>query len=726
MNAPANLDPTMGAPSIPPLAPVDPWHVQRQRIPAGWRDPVYIIDAAPYREVFVQQSTYKPGKSYDLGPDPRFPRLRAETAWWVWTCWNEGLMKVPVWILRWWADAIQALAQGVHKHPNRVTVADFGYGIVVREAIKQFMGRNGKMPAPKSVYNLEMLARHIHLMVSVRCGQRAWWEHDLWDLRVDDRIPRRAHEPSIYKSIDLTTIGPDWLREGVRYWLRQTLTTQMYRWTTAVGHAGQLATYFSTWLTQAPHDPIITGPAIAEDPAVMRLALLDFTGWLQDSTAPGRRGPIAPEQARTAQHRVQAFYRFMVDHAPEAAQATGDPRWRDLTEAHTRLWPPEYTRRRRRRRDPRIEDWISPQDMAAMVSVIDILAAPTDQTVTVTPPGREPITSTGLGDPSAARAWLLQAMTGRRVNEILMLDYDPVISLDGVDLESAKGEDFVARLRYQQTKVDGITPLILIDKDTLTVIRNQQAWDRERFGPDVTPTHLFPDLRRNYKGLRYRSYTAHKHALDRLDDIVQLRDQDDRPLTFTKTHRLRHARATELLNAGVPVHVVQRYLGHKSPEMTMVYAATLAETAESEFLKARRAGSFGTELTLDARDEYEITQLTGRTDRILPNGSCLLPPTQQCGKGNACLTCGHFATDATHLPDLQAQHRQTLELIEIRQGAFEKRHGTRMPDNNVWLSQRNLELRSLEAICDALDDNAGPVTGAGTTARTQPDDRNAS
>ena len=33
--------------------------------------------------------------------------------------------------------------------------------------------------------------------------------------------------------------------------------------------------------------------------------------------------------------------------------------------------------------------------------------------------------------------------------------------------------------------------------------------------------------------------------------------------------------ATSLLNTGVPIHVVQRYLGHLSPAMTMHYAQTL-------------------------------------------------------------------------------------------------------------------------------------------------------
>ncbi|MFC0359107.1 tyrosine-type recombinase/integrase [Kytococcus schroeteri] len=681
-----------------------------------------MIDAPPYCEVFVRQGTYRAGKSYDLGPDHGYPRLRQEVAWWVWTCWDEGLMKIPVWVLRWWSEAITALAGSstLQGPAARFSCSQIHHALVVREAIKQFYARNGKMPAPGSVRNLEGLARHIHLMVSVRCGTRQWWEHDVWDLRVDDRIPRRPHEPSGYKTIDLGAVEPAWLREGMRYWLRQNLTTQMYRWTTAVGHARQLSTYFGPWLTHTGRD-LTAGPVIATETGQLRLAFLEFLSWLQDPSAPGRKGPIASNQVHTAQSRIQAFYRFMLDHADEAAAATGESRWTGLTEAHARLWSPEYTRSRRsRRRDARPEQWISAEDLATMVSVIDILASPTDQSITVTPPGRDPITASGLGDPSAARAWLLQAMTGRRVSEILMLDFDPLVTIPGVDADQAKDEDFIARLRYQQTKVDGVDPHILVDKAAVTLIRDQQAWVRERLGREVEPAYLFPELRRNFKGLRHRPYPSHKHALERLDEAVGLLDHDGAPLRFTQTHRLRHTRATELLNAGVPVHVVQRYLGHKSPEMTMAYAATLAQTAESEFLKARRAGSFGTPLTLDAQDLYEISELSGRTDRILPNGTCLLPPTRRCDKGNACLTCGHFATDTSHLPELRRQHRQTLELIDLRQEAFTQRHGTPMPENNVWLEQRHREIRSLEAIFDALEDTTETVTGAGTTARTNP------
>lgn len=108
-----------------------------------------------------------------------------------------------------------------------------------------------------------------------------------------------------------------------------------------------------------------------------------------------------------------------------------------------------------------------------------------------------------------------------------------------------------------------------------------------------------------------------------------------------------------------------------------------AHTAETEFLEARRVGAFGATLTLSATDLREITQLEQRADRALPNGLCTLPPAKTCARGNACLTCGHFVTDASHVPEHRDQLRHTLKLIEIRQSAFTTRHGQPLPQDNV-------------------------------------------
>jgi integrase/recombinase XerD len=53
-------------------------------------------------------------------------------------------------------------------------------------------------------------------------------------------------------------------------------------------------------------------------------------------------------------------------------------------------------------------------------------------------------------------------------------------------------------------------------------------------------------------------------------------------------HQLRHAHATELINAGVSIEVVRRRLGHPSTETTQLYTLLTDEVADAEIRAARR------------------------------------------------------------------------------------------------------------------------------------------
>lgn len=170
----------------------------------------------------------------------------------------------------------------------------------------------------------------------------------------------------------------------------------------------------------------------------------------------------------------------------------------------------------------------------------------------------------------------------------------------------------------------------------------------------------------------------------------------------------------------MPFHVVQRYLGHKSPEMTARYAAT----AEGEFLKHKKIGACGAAIGISLNDIYEMTQLDKRTDRVVPNGVCMLPPLKSCDKANACLSCGHFATDRSHLADLVAQRADTERLLARRRTAYRERAGRELTDDNVWVRERLREIASLDANITKLsghpEDGAGARTaaaGAGTANR---------
>jgi hypothetical protein len=100
---------------------------------------------------------------------------------------------------------------------------------------------------------------------------------------------------------------------------------------------------------------------------------------------------------------------------------------------------------------------------------------------------------------------------------------------------------------------------------------------------------------------------------------------------------------------------------------------------------------------------------------------CLLPPLKTCDKGNACLSCGHFATDATHADELKDQYAKTTALIELRARQHLERTGRELTEDNVWVAARRRELHSLQAILDRLAADEAvhreAIAGAGTAGR---------
>ena len=89
---------------------------------------------------------------------------------------------------------------------------------------------------------------------------------------------------------------------------------------------------------------------------------------------------------------------------------------------------------------------------------------------------------------------------------------------------------------------------------------------------------------RPYNAGRFRS------LLTELAARSGIRDDDGRIIDLQRTHAFRHTAATSLLNAGVPLHVVQRWLGHLTPAMTMTYAVYPEEAINGHraFIARRR------------------------------------------------------------------------------------------------------------------------------------------
>jgi integrase len=558
-----------------------------------------------------------------------------------------------------------------------------------------------------------LLTRMMRLLVTAS-EAGPWWQRDQWNPVEDNRIPLRDHEPMGRYSVRFDRIGTRWLRRGLQWHCKVGLDTGVLSWSTV--HRRVVAVgEFDGFLAGRGVD----GPWLADHAAGMRALMLDFLGHLRARPVTrGRRTGqrLSPASVQRLASDVEQFYLFMTDNKDAAAAALAEPGWLRLGPEHAGFYRRGELPGKAR---PRLDGQVIDDDaMTRIMGGLDLLGAA--------------VADGGFGDEQAMRITMLVALLGRRVSEICLLDRDPLLPLSpsapsppGEPAADGDGQALVAKLRYQQTKIDGAPDTILVGAEVVAIIREQQQWAAgffaEHGAPGKTPKYLFLAAQMNRNGDRPYSGNTLRNLLTGLAVRLDVRDSTGALVDFNRTHRFRHTVATSLLNSGVPLHVLQRYLGHLTPTMSMTYAQTLQSTAEAEFLRYRKITADGREIDIDPQDLYDMLELDRRTDRILPNGYCLLPPRQVCGKGNACLTCDKFATDPTFLPELQTQMARTDQLITERRQAFKTRTGQDMSEDNVWLAGRHQERDALGRIILTLGDTRladRAVRGAGVDART--------
>jgi hypothetical protein len=421
----------MSRPTDPPAGPVarsaaGSWNTQWALVPRLWRDPVYPVGAEPFNEVFVLSRSYHKPKHIAAATDftPEAPRrLAQEIAWWVWWCWNRQARKIDPSLLGWLVATLPAAITEHAKATGRTptSIADLDPNTLVRHAVLVFQRRKHRLPAAGSRRNITQMIEHLHLSVAVHCTDAPWWAHDVWDLRTDPRIPQRPHEPAHDKIVRLRDIEPVWLRDGLRFWLRSALTYELLAWSPVADRCRGVGTQLGRFVRTHGHE---NDPLIATEPDQLRAAFVDYLEYLRSPNAATRSDHLSVSGVAYLQVQTQAFYTFMYDNAADAAAATGNPRWRHITATHTALWSPINVSKYRS--GQRVLTWYSTGDLQRMLAYLDVLAAGPKQKVVLTHPDGTITVAAGLGDPQAARTWLLQALTGRRASEILMLDYDPL------------------------------------------------------------------------------------------------------------------------------------------------------------------------------------------------------------------------------------------------------------------------------------------------------------
>ena len=687
----------------------DPIWRQWQTLPPEWRGPVLGPGISNWAEI-----TENDWPRLDLSRLP--DAFVAELVWMAHWQACDGT-RVAVLAMAQLANIVRRAIDEEHPFPPSIREMDYDAAAALQGWF--YASRGKRLPTRKGRARLRVLFGFARHALIAACHAGPWWQLDEWHPRCDPRIPLTNREPVANYGCAPGQISVAWLRSAVKWHLGTMLESGVLRWTTVSQERLKSFRRFDNWLTTCLADPadVLADPTAAVEQAAA------FARWIADPRNRVTREsdtrhlgkPVPIRGINDDLRAVAGLFEFVAANAVEARAVLGPSPWQQVTTTHADSWFGRVTRIPHQRG---FDDanYLDDHALTQITAALPLIGLPRDQQLTLTRGDRSTITADGLDDPQAMRMILLQILTGRRASEIRTCDFD---CLSAVPDQTNAGEDrALTRFHYAQSKIDVAPDTILVDREVTEVIAEQQHWVTSQH-PDGSRRYLFVQRNGNRSGDKPYPSGTYNWVLRTLSDLVAITDSKGRPVRLSRTHRFRHTRLTRLAELGLPVHVLQRYAGHATPTMTMHYIAARDEHAEQAFLATAKLRADGTRIQLSS-DDHDSLHLFARADRFLPNGWCMLPPLQSCDKGNACLTCSVFVTDASHRQVLQRQLRDTADLIDRATTEFEKRHHQSMPEDNVWLTQRRAEHAALTRLLETLDSAPDAAAHGATPARREP------
>jgi len=223
----------------------------------------------------------------------------------------------------------------------------------------------------------------------------------------------------------------------------------------------------------------------------------------------------------------------------------------------------------------------------------------------------------------------LLARTGMRAGELADLDADAVVRI---------GEAYWLRIPLGKLRNDRYVPL------HPQLVKLLAAWTAANL------EHI-----RRHKRLA----ADHRGPLDRHVICRIVRRVGRRAGVSAHPHQLRHTLATQAINRGMRLEAIAALLGHRSMEMTLIYARIANRVVADEYaaVSAKIDALYGQPPELPA--DYETTGMARlRREahaRMLGNGLCTRPAELDCRLESACETCAYFRTSTEFLPILTRQ-----------------------------------------------------------------------
>jgi integrase/transposase-like protein len=305
---------------------------------------------------------------------------------------------------------------------------------------------------------------------------------------------------------------------------------------------------------------------------------------------------------------------------------------------------------------------------------------------------------------SIARMVIVVREVGMRISELCTLKFDCL-------RQDAQGEWWIEYKRWK-SKDEHSVP---IRAEVAGIIQTQQGYIREHLGQEFN--YLFCTTK-NPNYFETSGKTTRQFPLDYFEPVPQImrqrvlrgylyllahskqiKGEDGQIFPLHHIHQFRHTKGTELINNGVGIEYVKRYLGHNSFAMTLRYAhihdQTLKEQVKQSWAEGKIVNISGelidTNPEIDNAYNYQFKK--GVLGEVLPNGYCALPARLNCSKGNACLTCADFRTTREFLDQHQEHRERTQEALKVAKTNSWKRQ---IQVNEDVLKNLNNIINSLE------------------------------
>lgn len=263
--------------------------------------------------------------------------------------------------------------------------------------------------------------------------------------------------------------------------------------------------------------------------------------------------------------------------------------------------------------------------------------------------------------------YILLRETGWRGTDILNLRYDQCLDY----VWNSCDEEYVPYLYDEITKTGIPLHKIPIRPEVAEMVSKLIKEAKEKSNDENNPDrYLFNTYEGKCKGLPY-SKPAFAAAVNELIARKGIRDESGELYHF-KTHSLRHTRAMEYTEQGMPIGIIQQILGHCSLQMTLHYAKVSEDMLYKKWKETEKLNLFKPESAPPNR-KYQHTEdisyehVRKNLDAVkVPFGTCFKPSKIDCkSQTRLCFECASFCSTKEDLPLYDAEISRVKALISI-------------------------------------------------------------